>query len=567
MSAPARPEARSPGVSDLRKAITRPAWLRNRARNAAHRPAFIGAIAIGTFVTALVSMVVAPKTDRARPEVPRAARPDTLTLAASEASSRVGLQQADSALSRARALADSIRAIPPDPLVVANQATRDSLIRRVQSLEESMARAAQAPLTASYVALANSMELRSDPRVKPLLDSLSSVLQDRDTLASAGGADPQFVALTTRVNALGRSIQAIATEHRNAMVSEAAALQPEQPIVEQAQLADTNMLIQVRDSLRTVMQQSGAELEKRRQASIVLDLEENRARERATEVAPPLALLAAAFVLSAAVGFAFAFIGEVRRPRVSDATELERFLGVRVLSTVEPAQPSAERGRRQADRAAPRYFSPTSEGFQLAYLGLSNSHPALLMATVTGDDPTIAAVVACNLAAVAVDEARHPLILDLDPSQGASAALQARVEPGVVEIIRDKLAWPDTVVSSTAGRDRTVDLIPFGAGAVPSVEELAEFAAKELPRLARYYDAVVVVGTPEQVSSGLCKRLPSPELVYCVQPGVTPLNELRDELDRIRDAGGVVRGLVLWAAERPVLTVRREGARRLTFAT
>lgn len=532
-----------------------------------HRPAFIGAIAIGTFVTALVSMVVAPRTDRTIPPTARAPRPDTLTLAASEASSRVGLQQADSALDRARALADSIRAIPPDPVAIANQATRDSLIRRVQSLEQSMARAAQAPLTVSYVALASSMELRRDPRVQPLLDSLSRVLQDRDTLGSAGGADPRFVALTTRVNALGRSIQAIATEHRNAMVSEATALQPEQPIVEQAQLADTTALLRVRDSLRTIMQESGAELAKRRDASVVLDLEETRARQRATEVAPPLALLAASLVLSAAVGFAFAFVGEVRRPRVSDAVELERFLGVRVLSTVEPTQPSKERGRRQVDRAAPRYFSPTSEGFQLAYLGLSNSHPALLMATVTGDDPTIAAVVACNLAAVAVDEARHPLIIDLDPSQGASAALQARVEPGVVEIIRDKMPWSDTVVSSTAGRDRTVDLIPFGAGAAPTVDELAEFAATELPRLARYYDAVMVVATPQQVSSGLSKQLTSPELVYCVQPGITPLHGLRDELDRIRDAGGVVRGLVVWAAERPRLSIRREGARRLTFAT
>ena len=529
---------------------------------------FIGAIAIGTFVTALVSMVTAPGNDRAVEQlVPRAPRPDTLTIVANEASSRIALQQTDSAIGHARRVADSIAAIPPDPIALANQAARDSLIRRIQRLEDLMARAAQAPLTVSYVALANTPELRVDPRVRPLVDSLTVIAADRDKAAAAGGVDPVFVALTTRVSDLGRAIQAVATEHRNAMVAEAAALAPDVPEVAESIVADTTALLRARDSLRTVMEQSRVELQKRRGASMLLDRQEALAREKASEVAPTVALLAAALVLSAVVGFAIAFIGEVRRPRISDAVELERFLGVRVLSTVEPMQPSAERGRRQADRAAPRHFSPTSEGFQLAYLGLSNTHPALLMTTVTGDNPTIAAVVACNLAAVAVDEARHPLVIDLHPARVASAALSARSEPGVTEIIRDGLAWPDTVVSTTAGRDRTVDLMPYGSGGAPAGEGLKDFAARELPRLARYYDAIIVNASSEQINAGLPTHLPSPELVYVAQPGTTPLHQLRDELDRMREAGAVVRGVILWAAEQPVLESPREGARRLTFAT
>ena len=523
---------------------------------------------MATFVTALVSMVIAPKSERQNVQpTPRASRPDTLSLAATEASSRVGVQQADSALGRARAVADSIRAIPPDPIALANKARRDSLIARVQALEGLMARAAQAPLAISYVALANAPEMSSDPRTRPLLDSLNVVSRQRDELGNAGGADPMFVGLTTRVSEMGRGLQSIAMEHRNTMVSEAAALVHEQPIVDETQLADTAALLRTRDSLRTVMEESRVELEKRRAAALALDREETRARERASEVAPPLALLAAAFVLAAVAGFAVAFVGEVRRPRVSDGVELERYLGVRVLSTVEPTPPSVDRGRRQADRSAPRYFSPASEGFQLAYLGLSNSHAPLLMVTVTGDDPAIAAVVASNLAAVAVDEARHPLIIDLDPSRGASAALQTRSDPGVTEIVRDKLAWPDTVVASRAGRDRTVDLIPFGAGASLSAADLAGFAATEMLRLARYYDAMMVIGTAQQISDGLLKQMPSPEMVYCAQPGITPLPQLREELDRMREAGAVVRGVVLWASERPILSVRRDGAQRLTFAS
>lgn len=516
---------------------------------------------------ALVSMIAAPKMEqRAERAIPRAPRPDTLTLAATEASSRVALQQTDSTIARARHIADSIAAIPPDPIALANQAMRDSLIRRIQRIEELMARASQAPLTASYVALASTPELRDDPRVKPLLDSLTVVASNRDVAAADGGVDPLFVALTNRVSELGRGIQAVATEHRDAMVAEATSLAPEQPVVDETDIGDTLALLRVRDSLRTVMAQSQAELEKRRGTALLLDREEARARQTANEIAPTFALLGAAFVLSAVVGFAVAFVGEVRRPRVSDGVELERFLGVRVLSSVEPAQPSAERGRRQADRAAPRYLSPTAEGFQLAYLGLSNSHAALLMATVTGDDPAIAAVVGCNLAAVAVDEARHPLIIDLDPIRGASAVLQARTAPGVTEIVRDKLPWPDTIVPTSAGRDRTFDVIPLGNGTL-SPEELADFVTSQLPRLARYYDAVVVIATAQQIKNGLLSQLPSPELVYCVQPGTTPLPQLRDELDRMRDAGAVLRGLILWSAPRPTLQVRREGTRPLTFAS
>jgi hypothetical protein len=46
--------------------------------------------------------------------------------------------------------------------------------------------------------------------------------------------------------------------------------------------------------------------------------------------------------------------------------------------------------------------------------------------------------------------------------------------------------------------------------------------------------------------------------VYCAQPGITPLRKLRDELDQLRAAGGLIRGVVLWNAERPMLPTPRE---------
>ena len=39
---------------------------------------------------------------------------------------------------------------------------------------------------------------------------------------------------------------------------------------------------------------------------------------------------------------------------------------------------------------------------------------------------------------------------------------------------------------------------------------------------------------------------------------MTSLRHLRDEIERIRASGGVVRGIVLWNAERPLLATPRE---------
>src|SRR5262245_26119003 len=61
-------------ASDLRRAISRQTWLANRARNALQRPAFIGATSVATFVTALVSLIVVPRT-KPPARIPVVARP------------------------------------------------------------------------------------------------------------------------------------------------------------------------------------------------------------------------------------------------------------------------------------------------------------------------------------------------------------------------------------------------------------------------------------------------------------------------------------------------------------
>jgi Mrp family chromosome partitioning ATPase len=267
-------------------------------------------------------------------------------------------------------------------------------------------------------------------------------------------------------------------------------------------------------------------------------------------------------VLSAVIGFAAALIGELRRPRVTDATELERLLGIRVLSTVERSMPSTERGRRQADRAAPPYLDPGAEAYQLAYLGLATEHPALLSATVTGDDPSVVAIVAANLAAVAADEARNTLVLDFDETNSAAAVLRVRRDPGIVDILRGSANWPDATVSARVGRDKNVDLVPFGVGGTPSGDDVRDLLTRDGSRVARYYDAAFAIVSPSQATSNLVTALPSPEVVYCARPGYTPLRMLTEHLNAIRDAGGRVRGVVLWNAERPLLPAPRDAEKK-----
>ena len=513
-------------------------------------------------------MVVVPRAQK-QPANPVASipRPDTLSLVASAAMARVRLAQADSTLGAARELlaADAERKRADSLLLAQSQDSasrglagqRDSLTAQLRALERLLTRAEQAPLPQSYRALAEVPGLRDDPRIRALLDSLLDVEREREGFGAVGGVDPIFVALTSRANEIGRGIQAVADERRTILRAELAATQPAPVVVATAPVADTSLHAAARDSALAVIAQADAELTRRRAIARTLDLDEERAREKANAVAPPLALLAAAFVLSAVIGFGTAFIRELRQPRIANATEVERFLGVRVLSTVETPMPTVERGRRQADRAAPPYFDPGGEGYQLAYLGLAADHPAVLSVTVTGDDQAIAAVVACNMAAIAADEARNTLVVDLDPDCSASAALRAPAGPGLVELVRSTATWPDVTTSASVGRDKTVALVPHGVGTV-TPENLIELLRKDAARLARYYDAIVTLARANVVAAGLPGVLPSAEVVYCAQPGLTPLRGLRKELDSIRAGGGIIRGIVLWHAERPLLPTPRE---------
>jgi hypothetical protein len=433
---------------------------------------------------------------------------------------------------------------------------RDSLSADVALLTRLLARAENAPLLASYRALAEAPPVQSDPRVKQLLDSLVEIERERDSYNAVGGVDPVFVALTARANELGHSIEVLADARRVAIQRQLDSLAPPPPAIAAiaaTPLPDTMARLKAVDTARTVAAGVADRLARERAELHALDLREARARELANVGASPPAMLAAALVFGAMLGFGIALLDEVRRPRVANAYEIERATGMRVLGVVRPLPRSPERGRRASDRDGPPYIDPGADGHQLIYLTVASAGANVVMVTISGDNPAVSAVVAINFAAIAAQEARDTLLVDTDATSSAVAsALRLPPGAGVRGLVDGSLGWPEATRVTRIGRDRTIDVVQSGDGALP-LEGVVALLERDSARLARRYDAVVLVAAPEQVSAGLATALPIPDVVYCARAGQTPIAELKKRVEEIARSGETVRGVVLWDAPDPVL--------------
>jgi Mrp family chromosome partitioning ATPase len=288
-----------------------------------------------------------------------------------------------------------------------------------------------------------------------------------------------------------------------------------------------------------------------------LDEREERARELSNLGASPTEMLAAALIFGAVIGFGFALVEEVRHPRIADGYEAERATGVRVLGVISPLPPSPERGRRSADRAAPPYIDPGADGHQLIYLHIATAGANVIMLTVTGDNPAVSAVVAVNFVAIAADEARSALLVDTDASASmVAAALRLRASEGLSGLVKQRLSWPEAIRSAKIGRESSIDVVTSGADA-PPLAEVRALLERDATRLARRYDAIVLVSSIDQVLQGLPTALPIPDVVYCARAGHTSIAQLKRALEDIEDAGGRMRGIVLWNAPEPLLAEAR----------
>ena len=546
-----------------------------RARNALRRPVFITAVSVVTFAAALLALVIVPQQARksaAALRPPASARPDTeptasalaeagRQVAAAEASlqaTRTELSQLVAATATATA---SDTTVSGDTLTSVLRDRRDSLTSQGALLGRLIARSENAPLLGSYRALAQAAPMQGDPRVKQLLDSLVEIERERESYNAVGGVDPVFVALTARANQLGRSIEALANVRRNALKAEASALAPPAPVlpaeIAARPLPDTIARAQALEASRAASAGVATRLARERAELVRLDAREERARELANVGASPPAMLAAALVFGTVLGFGVALFDEVRRPRIADAFEAERATGLRVLGVIRPLPPSPERGRRDIDQSSPSYIDPGADGHQLIYQTIATAGAGTVMLTITGDSPGVSAVVAINFAAIASDEARSTLLIDSDPiASSVTAALRLRTGAGIYEVARGSAMWGEVTRAAQLGRDRVIDVVPSGES-TSDPEPLITLLKKDSARLARQYDAIVLVSSFEQVAAGLPTALPIPDVLYCVRMGQTPIADLKKAVEAIEQTGARTRGIVLWNALDPVLAQLR----------
>ena len=547
------------------------AWIGARARNALRRPLFITTVSVLTFAVSLLALIVVPQQARkaaAAIRPPAASRPDTESTVTAMREAGRQISAADSALVRSRseltqlvvatAAANAADTAASGALLSADvRARRDSLTEQVALLGRLISRSENGPLLGSYRALAQAAPMQGDARVKPLLDSLVEIERERDSYSAVGGVDPVFVSLTSRANELGRNIEALADARRTALTKDLTALAPPAPVISTAlasrPLPDTLARAKERDAARLAAAGVANQLARERTELLALDAREQRASELANVGASPSAMLAAALVFGAVLGFGVVLFDEVRRPRVADGHEAERATGVRVLGEIRQLPLPPERGRRTIDRSAPSFLDPGSDGHQLIYLTIVTSGANTVMLTVTGDSPAVAAIIAINFAAIAADEARHTLLVDTDGAASTVAAtLRIRPSVGVSGVANGKADWQKVIRNAHLGRDRTIDVVPSGEGVV-SVDELTALLQRDAAMLSRGYDAIILVSALDQVIAGVPAAMPVSDVLYCIRAGQTSIAELKSSLEAIEQSGAHTRGIVMWNAPDPVL--------------
>jgi Mrp family chromosome partitioning ATPase len=539
-------------------------WMAARARNALRRVLVFGIVGGVVFIAALIAFVVVPRS-ASRKALAVASRIEARTDSSPAVAARdrflAEVNTTDSVLNAARLAAMPVVTPVIDTFPPAVRAQRDSLNAELATLNRLIERAENAPLPTSYRALAASPVVAAEPRVRVLLDSLADIERERNEFGAVGGVDPVYLALTSKATAIGRAIQGIADVKRGEVRGKLALIRPvPAPVVRPKILVDTTALIAQNATAQQNYAAAVKQLDQINQRNTRIDRESARARDLANVGAPPWAMLAAAIVLALAVGFAASFGTELKRPHIADQREAEQVSGTRVLTVVKPPEVVVERSRRQADVEAPPLIDVVSESYRTLYLHIASVEASVPIVTITGDDPGIIATVASNLAASAAYEARSTLLVDVDPTTcSVASVLRIRPDPGLSGIITGNATWPEAIVPTTIGRDRPLDVLPSGtrrAGAPES--DVVEEVRKELARMQRRYDFIIITAPTSYVQRSASSIIPAPDVILCARIAHTTVGGLKSAVDSLRGADMRIHGLVLWDAEMPQLETREE---------
>jgi len=541
-------------------------WMSARARNALRRGAVLGSIAVAVFVSALIAFILVPRKASSRSRIVASrieAKLDSTTMVQVRERARAEVRAADSSMTAARIAAIPIRAAAPDTFSAAIIARRESLVIESSRLERLIQQAAEAPLSATYRALAESPDLAGEPGMQPLLDSLASVERDRARYGTVGATDPGYAALSSSAAEIGRAITAIASGKRDRLKAELRAIRPVPVVAAPTAFTDTMRFLAARSDAMRAYSAASAEIGRIRAQNERIDRELEHARDLANLGAPPWAMLAAALVLAAALGFAGSLAFELKSPTVADFREAEQVAGERVLTVIRPAPAVVERSRRQVDVNAPPLIDVVSAAYRALYLHMASVGAGLPVVTVTGDEPEILATVASNLAASSAYEARSTLLVDVDATTcSVASVLRVAPDPGLAAILSGNATWAEAIKPTTIGRDRPLDVLPSGTKRTGMLEpHVTERVKAELANLQRRYDFIVIAAPTSYVQRTNTSIIPARETLLTARIGRTTLASLKSAAESLRGAGIIIQGIALWDAPFPQLEKKEELAR------
>lgn len=516
-------------------------------------------IAAVVVALAALSLVLAPRHRRRPGPAPSTTqiKVDTVPLVQAIGVSKSRVTSADSALVIVRRQVLAASAKPRidslDPKLLRRH---DSLTNVLTELQSLIGKVETAPLPTSYRALAASPALIANPKTVALLDTLRDVERDRESLGSSAGADPMFVALSSRITEIGRSIEAVASERRDSLRSTITMITaPSKEVAaERAAAPDTMPWVSERDSAMSALVTGTADLEAARR-----QLAENRREAEAAQQislisASPFAMVVAAAVFGIAFGFAGALRSEFRAPTVADGPEVERATGARIMATVVPVPQTSEPERRKANRVAPKYLDSKADSYQLAYLHVEQSVATPDIVAIIGDDADVSAIVAMNLASIAAEDARSVLVIDAaGRSEAIRSLLPVTASGDLSEIISGHRSWVDATAHVSVGRDKLIDVVTGTSPAAPP--GLVELLSRDKQRLGKYYDTVFVVGGLDLVPA-LADEASVGGTVITATVGRTPLANVVAATNALREKTRQVFGIVLWDGPPPQLAAR-----------
>jgi Mrp family chromosome partitioning ATPase len=497
---------------------------------------------VTTFVVVLMALIIIPRFSGTAPRAPDApeARVDTVPLLDRLEGARRAVAHADSQYENALLTAEYF-AGETRGLGGAQRTRRDSLKALVSSLDALLDRAAKAPLSASYRALATANGLVGEARVSQYADSLAALERRRAALDPTSGAERSFAELTTLVNDVGLAIRDVGTRRRSVLAQEISAIEASagRPVD-----VDTAGPRQSRDGARVAASAAESALAAARAQNAAAAGRESAARARTERRTPPVAVLAAAMVLAIIIGFSVSLFTEIARPTIATSREAERAAGAPVVAMA-----------RARDRAA---GMGGMDPFRMLYLGLTATGTRTRTVAISGDDRAVVATASGRLALAAAGDARASLVVDMDAEGSPVAGYYGeRPEPGFTDALAGVRLWREVTRPIGASDELAIDVMP--AGSIRRDEPDAETkrsARAEFARFREEYDFCVIVVPTDAALELLCSLIDAPSVVVCAEMGRTSLEELRVSAARVRTVGAQVHGVALWDAELPIIESR-----------